>query len=170
MKIVQKQKNSKMCVICGLDNSFGVQAQFYELEGKIVCGLFHFKEEHQSYPGRVHGGLIAAMIDELACRAFWIVFPESAAVTMTLDTKYRKPVPYSVPLKGVGKIVKMTHRYFEADCYILNQENEVLAEGSARYLILPKEKVTDADFHEEMCYDLKDQLQEIELGDFHAFG
>ncbi len=28
MKVVQKQRNSKMCIMCGLDNDYGVQAPF----------------------------------------------------------------------------------------------------------------------------------------------
>ena len=91
MKVLKKQNNSKMCMLCGMDNSFGVQAQFYEMENGMVCGLFTFKEEHQSYPGRVHGGMISAMLDELACRAFWILEPDKMAVTLDLQTKYRKP-------------------------------------------------------------------------------
>ncbi len=163
MKVVQKQNNSKMCIICGMDNPLGVQAQFYEMEDKSLCGLFTFKEEHQSYPGRVHGGMISAMLDELACRAFWVYSPEILGVTISLQTKYRKPVPYGVPLKGIGRITRLTKKNFEAECFIKNQDNEVLAEGIIRYLILPGEKISDASYHEEMCYHIIDDIKEIEI-------
>lgn len=71
MKVLSKQRNSKMCAICGLDNKFGVRAHFYNMEDNSVMTPFMFREEHQSYPGRVHGGLIAAMLDELGLRACW---------------------------------------------------------------------------------------------------
>ncbi|MDE6946468.1 MAG: PaaI family thioesterase [Anaeroplasmataceae bacterium] len=163
MKVLKKQNNSKMCMLCGMDNSFGVQAQFYEMENGMVCGLFTFKEEHQSYPGRVHGGMISAMLDELACRAFWILEPDKMAVTLDLQTKYRKPVPYNIELKGTGKIMKYTSRYFIAQCKILGEQGEVLAEGEVKYLILPNEKITDASFEEEMCYFVEDGVKEIDL-------
>lgn len=163
MKVIKKQNNSKMCMICGMDNSFGVQAQFYELEDKSVCGLFTFKEEHQSYPGRVHGGMISAMLDELACRAFWVLEPKKLAVTLDLTTKYRKPVPYGVELKGIGRITKQTSRYFIAECKILNAENEVLASGEIKYLIMPNEAITDASYEEEMCYEILDDVKEINV-------
>ncbi|MDE5715577.1 MAG: PaaI family thioesterase [Anaeroplasmataceae bacterium] len=161
MKVVKKQNNSKMCMICGMDNPFGVQAQFYELEDESVCGLFTFKEEHQSYPGRVHGGMISAMLDELACRAFWIIAPKKLAVTFDLQTKYRKPVPYGVLLKGVGKITKVTSRYFVAECQILNEDHIVLAEGIIKYLIVPDEQICDASYDEEMCYSIEDDVKDI---------
>ena len=31
MKVISKQSNSKMCVICGMDNKFGLRAQFYNM-------------------------------------------------------------------------------------------------------------------------------------------
>ena len=70
MKVMRKQRNSRMCVVCGMDNTFGLQAQFYTMEDESVMTLFSFRPEHQSYPGRVHGGLITAMLDELGFRAF----------------------------------------------------------------------------------------------------
>lgn len=163
MKVVKKQGNSKMCIICGMDNPYGVHAQFYEMEDQSVCSLFEFKKEHQSYPGRVHGGLISAMLDELACRAFWIVYPKKLAVTIDLQTKYRKPVPYEQPLKGIGKIVKWNNRFFIAECQLRDQNNQLLAEGEIKYLIIPDEQITDSSYEEEMIYQLEDNIREIDL-------
>ncbi|MDE6585001.1 MAG: PaaI family thioesterase [Anaeroplasmataceae bacterium] len=162
MKVIKKQNNSKMCMICGMDNPFGVQAQFYELEDQSVCGLFQFKEEHQSYPERVHGGMISAMLDELACRAYWVLEPTKLCVTLDLSTKYRKPVPYNTPLMGIGRIEKVTNRYFIAECKII-LDHEILAEGTIKYLIMPNEKITNATFEDEMCYEIKDDIKEIDV-------
>ena len=56
MQVKYKQNNSRMCVICGMDNPFGLQAPFYVMEDDSVMTLFRYRQEHQSYPGRVHGG------------------------------------------------------------------------------------------------------------------
>ena len=100
MKVVSKQKNSRMCAICGVDNKYGLHAQFYNMEDGSVMSKFQYREEHQSYPGRVHGGLITAMLDEMGLRALWAKegSEEEMGVTMSLDTKYRKPVPYNTEL------------------------------------------------------------------------
>ena len=96
MKILSKQKNSRMCMICGLDNEYGVNAPFYNMEDGSVMTVFRYKEQHQSYPGRVHGGMITAMLDEMGLRSLWAkeLSEETFGVTISLDTKYRKPVPY----------------------------------------------------------------------------
>lgn len=72
MKVTRKQKNSRMCAICGLNNQYGVKAPFYSMEDNSVMTKFQYNEVHQSYPGRVHGGLITAMLDELGLRAYWV--------------------------------------------------------------------------------------------------
>ena len=143
MKVVSKQRNSGMCIICGIDNQLGVKAQFYNMEDGSVGSLFTFRVEHQSYPGRVHGGMLATMIDELAGRVLWVDRPDQIGVTMDINVKYRKPVPYNVPLKGRGVYVQKLSRAYSAKCYIMNMDGEVLAEGEAKYLILPAEKILE---------------------------
>ena len=90
MKVVKKQTNSKLCYICGIENEFGLKAPFYEMEDGSVISIFKYKEIHQSYPERVHGGLITAMLDEIAGRAIWVTEPETWAVTTELNVKFRK--------------------------------------------------------------------------------
>jgi hypothetical protein len=34
MKVISKQRNSRMCAICGMDNKYGLKAQFY---GRWKC-------------------------------------------------------------------------------------------------------------------------------------
>ena len=57
MKVISKQRNSKMCIICGMDNDYGLRAPFYNMEDGSVVSIFRYGEKHQSYPGRVHGGI-----------------------------------------------------------------------------------------------------------------
>ena len=42
MKILSKQKNSRMCMICGLDNEYGVNAPFYNMEDGSVMTVFRY--------------------------------------------------------------------------------------------------------------------------------
>lgn len=163
MKVISKQNNSHRCLICGMDNELGVKAQFYNMEDGSVGGLFTFRPEHQSYPGRVHGGMLATMIDELAGRVLWTDRPDQIAVTMDISVKYRKPVPYDVPLKGRGVYEKKLSRAYSAKCYILDYDNNVLAEGEARYLIMPAAQVSDATLEEELDVYIEDEVKEIDF-------
>ena len=148
MKVVSKQNNSQMCLICGMNNTLGVHGQFYNMEDGSVGGLFTFRPEHQSYPGRVHGGMLST--------------------TMDISVRYKKPVPYGVPLKGRGIYTKKLSRAYSAKCWILDGDGAVLAEGDAKYLILPMEKVTDASFDEELNIYIPDDIAEIDFGEVES--
>ncbi len=164
MKVVKKQRNSKMCIICGLDNDYGVKAPFYSMEDGSVMTTFQYRDKHQSYPGRVHGGLITAMLDEMGLRSYWAkeLSEETFGVTISLDTKYKKPVPYNEPLIGKGVIVKETANFFTCEAQILNLYGRVLASGTIHYMKMSVNKIAEgADPHEEMCYLIKDDVKEI---------
>lgn len=164
MKVIQKQKNSRMCIICGLDNPAGVRAPFYSMEDGSVVTRFCFREEHQSYPGRVHGGMITAMLDELGLRALWAKEGDEATygVTTSLETKYRKPVPYGVELIARGEIVKDSGHFLTAACAIYNTAGELLANAEVRYIKLDLNKIQEGvNEHEEMCYLVEDGVTEI---------
>jgi acyl-coenzyme A thioesterase PaaI-like protein len=62
--IMEKQPNSRMCFVCGIDNPIGLHLKFYtDDEGRCVA-RFQPKPEHQGYPGQLHGGLISSLLDE----------------------------------------------------------------------------------------------------------
>ena len=163
MKVISKQRNSRMCIICGMDNVLGVKAQFYNMEDKSVMSKFVFREEHQSYPGRVHGGLIAAMLDELGLRASWTDGNEDKwGVTMSLEVKYRKPVPYNTELIGRGIVESETSKFLKIHTEILDIKGKVLANAEVKYLKLnPNEIASGMESHEEMNYLIEDDVKEI---------
>lgn len=164
MKVISKQRNSKMCMICGLDNEYGVQAPFYNMEDGSVMSVFRYKEQHQSYPGRVHGGLITAMLDEMGLRSLWAKeqSEETFGVTLSLDTKYRKPVPYETDLIGRGIVVKETNKFLITDASILDIHGKILANGMIKYIKMETGKISEGvQIHEEMPYLIEDGRTEI---------
>ena len=68
-KVLKKQNVGKMCFVCGTENNLGLKTDFYELENGELVGICKFKEGHQSFPGRGHGGVSAALLDETIGRA-----------------------------------------------------------------------------------------------------
>lgn len=164
MKIISKQRNSRMCMICGLDNEYGVNAPFYNMEDGSVMSVFQYKRQHQSYPGRVHGGLITAMLDEMGIRSLWAkeLSEETFGVTLSLDTKYRKPVPYETDLIGRGLVVKETSKFVITDASIMDMRGDILANGMIKYIKMDTQKISEGvQIHEEMPYLLEDGRTEI---------
>ena len=162
MKIISKQWNSRMCFICGMDNPFGIKAQFYNMEDNSVVSPFSYREEHQSYPGRVHGGLITAMLDELGLRVVSANGEPPYGVTLTLESKFRKPVPYNTPFIGKGILISSTSKFIKSEAFIYSTDGIVLASAKNNYIKLSPEMISEADEHEEMCYHIEDSLTEID--------
>ena len=86
-KVEKKQFNSRMCLVCGMENSFGLKAFFYELENNELLAVFSPLAEHQSYPGRLHSGIASAMLDETIGRAILIKNQDVWGVTVELNLK-----------------------------------------------------------------------------------
>lgn len=141
-KVTNKQPNSKDCFVCGMTNDKGLHAKFYETENNELVCLFTPHELHQSFPHRVHGGISAAILDELIGRALQIGNPDNWAVTVELNVKYHKPLPYETELKAVGRIDKDTRLLANGSGEIYNKAGEVAVSAKAKYMKMPVDKIT----------------------------
>jgi acyl-coenzyme A thioesterase PaaI-like protein len=149
IKVVKKQPNSKMCIVCGMKNPFGMKAFFYELENNELIAIFKPLEEHQSYPGILHGGIAASILDETIGRAILMgQEKEIWGVTMEFHVQYLKPTPLNEELKVVGRITKEEERIFEGTGELILNNGEIAVTGTGKYMKLPLEKIADFDFEE----------------------
>lgn len=146
----RKQQNSKMCLVCGLKNPYGLKTSFFELESDELVAVFTPTEVHQSYPGRLHGGMTTAILDETIGRAIMGRYEGAIwGVTVEFTTKFKRPIPLDMELRVVGRITNDTSRFFEGTGELLLPDGEVAATGVGRYMKLPIEKITDFDAEEQ---------------------
>lgn len=140
-----------MCFVCGLDNKYGLKARFYEIEGKELVGIFAPADEHQGYPGRLHGGIASSILDETIGRAVLIDHKESWWVTAELSVRYRKPIPLDAPIKVLGRITGNRGRIFEGSGEILLPDGTPAVTATAKYFAQPIGEITgNEDFADEM--------------------
>ncbi|MEA5050423.1 MAG: PaaI family thioesterase [Oscillospiraceae bacterium] len=143
LKVTKKQNCARRCLVCGLENALGLRAQYYELEDGTLAGLVTARSEHQSYPGRVHGGVITALLDETIGRAVNIAEPDTWAVTAEISVRFKKPVPYGVPLLVVGRVTDNNRRLFSGTGELLLPDGCVAASATARYRKLKLADIAD---------------------------
>ena len=107
---MKKQPNSRMCFVCGVQNPVGLLQAFYEdheSDPKQVCAEVVIPDHFQGYPGVAHGGVLAAILDELAGRAVLIDGgPDDLMVTLKMELRYRLPTPTETPLTGAGWLTR----------------------------------------------------------------
>jgi uncharacterized protein (TIGR00369 family) len=157
-KVLRKQNNSEMCFVCGIHNDAGLNTSYYELEKERLIGVFKGHELHQSYPMRMHGGIIAALLDETIGRAIQIHDENIWGVTVDLNIRYQKPVPLDQTLYAVGYITNIKSRMFEGEGYICDENKVILATAKAKYFIKHVNEIVDnIDFVKEQWIYVEDQ-------------
>lgn len=149
-RVKTKQPNSKMCLVCGLKNQAGLHASFYELENGELLALFQPMIEHQSYPGRLHGGIATAILDETIGRAILMRHGEDVwGVTVEFTIRFKKPIPLDEEVRIIGRITTEANRHFEGTGEILLKDGTVAAEGWGKYIKLPLKRIADFDVNEQ---------------------
>lgn len=160
-RVQAAQNVSRMCMVCGLENSAGLHARFFELDNGELAGVFTPREEHQGYPGRLHGGIASTILDETIGRAISISHPDAWGVTVELTVRYRKPVPLDREVVAHGRITKDSGRLFEGTGEIRLKDGTVAVEATGRYLRLPIDQIAEGDFDAEWFADTRPLPEEI---------
>jgi len=137
------QPSSKSCFICGVENPFGLQLRFYESAPGEVSAEINVPEHYQGYPGIVHGGVVAAMLDEVSGRSLMMSADKPRFMfTGRLNIRYRKNVPTGQPLRLVGRAGADKGRSATATGAIYNQDGDLLAEADVLLVNVPDEMVS----------------------------
>jgi acyl-coenzyme A thioesterase PaaI-like protein len=134
---MKKLPNASHCFGCGMENAFSLRMCFYIDDNKQVVSDTTISDAYQGYPGVVHGGVVAAMLDETAARSVMVTDPNRMMFTGKLTTRYRKPVPVNAPLHLVGEMVRDRGRMAECRSWLYGPDGEVLAEAEALMLAMP---------------------------------
>jgi len=139
---MKKQATSDRCFVCGRENPISLRLQFYvDMDGDILADIT-FSEDYQGYPGIVHGGVSAAVLDEICGRAF-SDNGDLFMLTSELTVRYRKPVPVNTPLIAKGYKVNRKGRVAFARGELLDQAGNILVEARGTYVDIPEEKLKE---------------------------
>lgn len=140
-KIVgEKQPNSRQCFVCGLENPVGLKLHIYQIEPGVIETTYTAPDHFQGYPGVLHGGIVAALLDEISGRAH-MGDPSKPRFMFTgkLEVKYRKNVPIGKLLKIIGKAGKVRSKMAEGWAGIYDESGTLLAEATTLLIDLPPE-------------------------------
>jgi acyl-coenzyme A thioesterase PaaI-like protein len=134
-----KQPNSNYCFVCGRENPYGLHLEFYETAPGEVVVDYIVPEQFQGYPGVVHGGVVAAMLDEVTGRVHMGGYPPRFMFTGRLNIHYHKNVPIGKPLRIIGRAGKSRERTAIAIGQIFGPDGELLADAEAILVNVPED-------------------------------
>ena len=130
-EVYKKQPNSSTCFACGLENSNGLGLTFYEVGPEEVRAWCTIPKHFEGYPGVVHGGIVATMLDEIAGRAVMIGEHNHLRYTAKLELRYRHPVPSEQAITLRGTVVRRRGRLATAHSELILPDGTVAAEADA---------------------------------------
>jgi len=139
------QPNSRNCFVCGLANPAGLQLRFFENTPGEVVAEYTVPDRFQGYPGVAHGGIVAAMLDEICGRAHMGGDPPRFMYTARLNVRYRKNIPVGQPLRLVGRAGKSKGRTAVGRGEIYGPDGCLLAEAEALLIDVPTDVVDSVD-------------------------
>jgi uncharacterized protein (TIGR00369 family) len=142
-----KQPNSRDCFVCGLKNDVGLKLKFYESEPGEITVDYVVPDHYQGYPGVVHGGIVASLVDEVLGRVHMGADPANPRFMFTakMTVQYRKNVPTGKPIKIVGRAISSKRRMATSKAEVFGPDGELLAEADAVLVDIPADKFEGID-------------------------
>jgi acyl-coenzyme A thioesterase PaaI-like protein len=125
------------CFVCGQRNPFGLHLVF-RLDQNTIVADFQPREEHQGFPGVIHGGIVAAVLDEALGRTSLLGNNQEWTMTGRLEIRYRRYVPYGPLLRVRATLAEERKRMLQASgiLTLAGDESVVLAEAHGMFLPL----------------------------------
>ena len=162
-RVLAAQNVSRMCVVCGRENAWSLKARFLELEGGELLAVFAPLQEHQGYPGRLHGGIASALLDETIGRAIHLSSPDRWGVTVEFAVRYLRPVPLDREVRALARITRDGSRLFEGSGEIVLDDGTVAVQASGKYMKMSIDRIVDDDFSQQWFADPRATPADVDI-------
>lgn len=125
-----------MCFGCGRANPHGLKMRFYPEDTETAKSEFTPDENHQGWPGYVHGGILMTAMDE---GIGWVCNLKNIyTVTAKIEVRLKSMVRIGEQLIISACIKKQTRRTVEVEAKIKRKDDSVVAEASSiQFIIQP---------------------------------
>ncbi|MEX2236196.1 MAG: PaaI family thioesterase [Dehalococcoidia bacterium] len=137
-------KFPSLCFVCDQGNERGMQVPFaLDTErGRVVAEL-NLGQPFSGAPNYVHGGAIAAVLDEATAWAV-IALLERFGITRRSETSYKKPLLIGETYQVEAWVEEQEDRKVTARAQILGQDGEVHAEFTGKYRVMDRAEAEKA--------------------------
>lgn len=139
LTFAERRRIAHNCFACGADNPAGMHLDIRVEDGRAVVE-FEPREIYQGFPGHMHGGLLATVLDEVMA---WAIYAAGSwAVTAKMEIRYRQPTPLEGTLRAVGEVTRdRGGRTFEAQGRIETIDGATVVEATGIFMRVPVERM-----------------------------
>ncbi|MEE8337552.1 MAG: PaaI family thioesterase [Dehalococcoidia bacterium] len=129
------------CFGCGRHNPIGFHLVFAR-EGEEMVTSYQPKPEDQGFPGIMHGGLLALLLDEAMG---WAMYADRLfAVTAKMELRYRRATALDAPLTVRARIERRRGRRIELVATVRDADGATLVEAKGLFVRMPPEQEAEA--------------------------
>lgn len=128
-------ENFTNCWGCGVDNPIGLRLKF-KRDGDIASAEFTPTEDHQGWPGYIHGGIISGLLDEAV--AYPAYYSGYYCVTAKMETRFKKSAAPGQRLLITARTTGVRDRTLEAEAEIKLDDGTLIAHAKATMFIMEK--------------------------------
>lgn len=127
-----KLKDDHYCFVCGKENGGGLNLVFSFHDSK-ASAEFTLQKKFQGYKDIVHGGIVAAILDEAMIKA--VLAQGIRAVTAEITVRFKNPLHTNEKAVVDAEIVKQGEKLIEAKAQIRGPDSSTIAEGKGKLYI-----------------------------------
>lgn len=129
------------CFGCGRHNPVGFHLVF-ERDGEQMVARYQPRPEDQGFPGVMHGGLLALLLDEAMG---WAMYAgEVFAVTAKMELRFRRPAGLDAPLTVRSRIERRRGRRIELAATVNDPGGLTLVEANGLFVRMPSQQEAEA--------------------------
>jgi uncharacterized protein (TIGR00369 family) len=126
-----EMRDARWCFVCGPQNPLGLRLTF-RAEGEEVQAVFVPGPHHVGYDGVVHGGILAAVLDDAMANLYFLRGEE--ALTTRMEVRFRREGRPGEPLSITAREVGRRGQFAKARAVATNTRGEVVAEAEGTFL------------------------------------
>lgn len=133
------------CFGCSPLNSHGLGLEFWD-EGEEVFSIWSPSRDFEGYPGIIHGGILATLMDETAS---WFVYAKlkTSGVTSEMTVRYLKPVRTTGgDVKTAVRLLRRESRLATLQCTVFTNDGTPSAIAEITFFLYP-EKIAVSRYH-----------------------
>jgi acyl-coenzyme A thioesterase PaaI-like protein len=122
-----------LCFGCGQKNPFGLKLNF-TWDSSVARAEFTPTKFYQGWPGLLHGGIIATLLDEVMSYA--VRFSGFDFVTAKMQTNFKRPIFIEEPLVITGSVTTKKGKLVETKASIFLPDGALMADGTGSFVII----------------------------------
>ena len=129
------------CFVCGRANPIGLNITFKRVGDEVYCE-FKPDERYIGYPGRVHGGILAAVLDEVMG---WACSVASGKFFYTVEfaIRYKRPAAPGKKLIARAMSKAQKHGLTFAEAQLKYEDGTIIATAKGAYYPLSDEETRE---------------------------